>query len=107
MLLIPAIWNRSAMNRACLMLTQNPSARILLGVGDFLPYLVNDPVRPDVICRHDTRKGVNVVPATSPPRHIPQIEPVVDAVVVERSKVLLVNRVPESGAPPQCGLQSG
>ena len=83
-----------AMKRACSMLTQNPRARIVDGVG-VLGDLLHDEPSPRVGAGVGVAQRVDVVAAATPPRDVAQVEAVVDAEVQERRQVLLVDGVPE------------
>ena len=58
--------------------------------------LLDDLSHPDVVGGVDVGEGGDVVAGAPFPRHLPQVEAVVDAVVVERHEVLLIDGVPQA-----------
>ncbi len=64
-------------------------------VAEVLGHLLEDALGPDVGAGDDVRERPLVVPPASPPRDLPEVEGVGDAVVGERREAVLVDGVPE------------
>src|SRR5574338_65868 len=64
-------------------------------VGDLPPDLLNHEVYPGVIGRQDTFKRGDVVSLATPPRHVAQVQSVVNTEVGEGRQVFLIDRVPK------------
>jgi len=65
-------------------------------VGHLLPNLFEYPPGPGVVGREDVGQFGDVIPTAPPPRHVAKIHAVVNAEVVERGQVVLVDSVPEA-----------
>jgi hypothetical protein len=95
---MPCSPNTRAMKRACATLTQKPSARIEDSSTRATSCWITRRAQTSLPVTSFV-EPLDVVAATAAPRHVAQIEAVVDAVVDERREALLVDRVPE----PQLG----
>ena len=72
--------------------TERPHRR---RIGELAPQLLDDEVRPCVVGGEHVLQRSCRRSLAAPPRHLTEVEPIVDAEVRERREIALVDRVPE------------
>ena len=92
---MPRAWNCARHERGVLDADAEPEAPHRSEVVDVVVELVEDEPGPRVIPGVDVAERGDVVAVAAPPRHVAQVDAVVDAVVGERGEPVLLDGVPE------------